>query len=84
MKIKAFYGILKTEKFFRRAFMKYTVLPSYVWTYPDVHDYKEGKDCAKLISLRDSYATFQVHLYDLDKEKTFHLANNKQLRLELQ
>lgn len=46
--------------------MKYTVLPSYVWTYPDVHDYKEGKDCAKLISLRDSYATFQVHLYDID------------------
>ena len=47
-------------------FMKYVVLPSYVWTYPDIHSYPEGKECADLISLRDGYATFQVHLYDIE------------------
>lgn len=46
--------------------MKYVVLPSYVWTYPDIHSYPEGKECADLISLRDGYATFQVHLYDIE------------------
>ncbi len=44
--------------------MKYCVLPSYVWTYPDINYYPEGKDRADLISLRDGYATFQVHLYE--------------------
>lgn len=47
-------------------FMKYVVLPSYVWTYPDIHSYPEGKTCADLISLRDGYAAFQVHLYDIE------------------
>ncbi len=47
--------------------MKYCVLPSYVWTYPDIHSYPEGKDRADLISLRDGYATFQIHLYDVEE-----------------
>ena len=48
--------------------MKYCVLPSYVWTYPDIHSYAEGKASADLISLRNGYATFQVHLFDLSDD----------------
>ncbi|MBE6588008.1 MAG: DUF4091 domain-containing protein [Ruminococcaceae bacterium] len=51
--------------------MKYCVLPSYVWTYPDIHSYPEGKDSASLLSLRDGYATFQLHLYDVSEKELF-------------
>ena len=46
--------------------MKYCVLPSYVYTYPDIHDYPSGKECAELLSLRESLATFQIHLYGIE------------------
>ena len=42
--------------------MNYSVLPSYVWTYPDIHSYPEGKDRAELLGLRDSYISFQIHI----------------------
>ena len=44
--------------------MKYRILPSCVWTYPDIHDYKEASDKASLLALRGGYAAFQIHITD--------------------
>ena len=42
--------------------MKYCIVPSYVWTYPDVHDYPNSQKSAELYALRGGYASFQIHL----------------------
>ncbi len=44
--------------------MKYCVCPSYIWTYPDIHDYPCSSQIAELIALRRGYATFQLHIYE--------------------
>ncbi|MBE6562666.1 MAG: DUF4091 domain-containing protein [Ruminococcaceae bacterium] len=48
--------------------MKYCVLPSYIWTYPDIHYYPEGKEAARLLALRGGYAAFQLHVWDAEGE----------------
>ncbi|MBR6676541.1 MAG: DUF4091 domain-containing protein [Clostridia bacterium] len=44
--------------------MKYCILPTYVWTYPDIHEYPEAKGVPSLTALRGGYAAFQIHLYE--------------------
>ncbi len=48
--------------------MKYCVIPSYVWTYPDIHSYPQSSDKAELLSLRGGLASFQLHLYETEGE----------------
>ena len=45
--------------------MKYQVVPSYVWTYPDVTDYPEGKQKAEMLALRSGYSAFQVQFSNI-------------------
>ncbi len=45
--------------------MKHQVIPSCVWTYPDIEEYPEGKDRAELLCLRGGYAAFQIHLTNI-------------------
>ncbi len=49
--------------------MKYCVLPSYIWTYPDIHNYPKSADRVTLLSLRGGYASFQLHIYETSGEK---------------
>lgn len=45
--------------------MKYQVVPSYVWTYPDVTDYPEGKQKAEMLALRQGFCAFQVQFSNI-------------------
>ena len=45
--------------------MKYQVVPSCVWTYPDIDYYPEGKERAELLALRGGYSAFQVSFSDI-------------------
>jgi len=45
--------------------MKYQVVPSCVWTYPDIDYYPEGKESAELLALRGGYSAFQVSFSDI-------------------
>ena len=49
--------------------MKYCVVPSYVWTYPDIHNYPEGTLSADLLVLKGGYAAFQLHVFEAEGKK---------------
>ena len=46
--------------------MKYCIVDSCEWTYPDVHDYETAATSVRQRALQGSFATFQIHVWETD------------------